>query len=329
MALYVGSLYEDALASVDKAIWHDEMETKNVTAIKHAMDREENTLRREDLHSEVTRVKKYKPAPKSKSSKTPPPSKEEKKSKPRKTKEPRSTLPYKRKGKLYDDIDLTSCKSPNCNPGIAELKVKSSFLETAQKARGRPHLLGTRTGLGALPKLITNELLHSLTTFFVKEITEEFTYRMTPEIANSVLDSVKGETTNYLATRLSKILDPTLKRSLHFSVPATFNAVLPGQLLDNSQNILTNILTRSITHALVPSLTYSLSNVRDLNKYSFDCALTPTGPKCQKESRVLYSKVGMADYYSAYFSDYYADYYLDKRKLENMDPPDYMGMQDE
>ena len=180
-----------------------------------------------------------------------------------------------------------------------------------------------------MPKLITNELLHSLTTFFVKEITEEFTYRMTPEIANSVLDSVKGETTNYLATRLSKILDPTLKRSLHFSVPATFNAVLPGQLLDNSQNILTNILTRSITHALVPSLTYSLSNVRDLNKYSFDCALTPTGPKCQKESRVLYSKVGMADYYSAYFSDYYADYYLDKRKLENMDPPDYMGMQDE
>ena len=64
-------------------------------------------------------------------------------------------------------------------------------------------LLGIRTGLGAL-QLITNELLHSLTTFFVKEITEEFTYRMTPEIANSVLDSVKGETTNYLATRLSK-----------------------------------------------------------------------------------------------------------------------------
>ena len=139
---------------------------------------------------------------------------------------------------------------------------------------------------------------------------------------------MKGETINYLATRLSKILNGALKRSLFFSVPATFNAVLPGQILDNSQSILTNILTRSITHALVPSLTYSLSNVRDLNKYSFDCALTPTGPNCQKESRVFYSKVGMADYYSAFFSDYYGDYYTDKRKLENLDPP-HDGMQDE
>ena len=328
MAKYVGSLYEDALASADDAVRQDEIETKNTTAIKHAIDREDDALRRDDLHYKVSRVKKYKPERPARKAPTPPPQSKEKKAKPSETKESPIVLSYKHKGKLYDDIDPISCKSPNCNPGIAELKAKTSFLETNQKARGRPHLLGIRTGLGALPKLITNELMHSMTTFFVKEVTEEFTYRMTPEIANSVLDSVKGETINYLATRLSKILDATLKRSLYFSVPATFNAVLPGQILDNSQNILTNILTRSITHALVPSLTYSLSNVRDLNKYSFDCSLTPTGPMCQKESRVLYSKVGMSNYYSAFFSDYYSDYYTDKRKLENLDPP-HDGMQDE
>ena len=159
-----------------------------------------------------------------------------------------------------------------------------------------------------------------MTSFFVKEITEEFTYRMTPGIANSVLNSVKHETFNYLAHRLKRILSALLKRALYFSVPATFNALFPGQLLEQSQNILTNILTRSVTHALVPSLTYSLSNVKDLNKYALDCALTPTGSNCQKESRVFYAKVGISNYYSAFFSDYYGDYYTNKRKLENMEP---------
>ena len=67
-------------------------------------------------------------------------------------------------------------------------------------------------------------------------------------------------------------------------------------------------------------LTYSLSNVKDLNKYALDCALTPTGSNCQKESRVFYAKVGISNYYSAFFSDYYGDYYTNKRKLENMEP---------
>eukprot|EP00943_MAST-04B_sp_MAST-4B-sp1_P003585 g3585.t1 len=319
MAIYIGSLYEDALQAADLLVKNDEVETKRVRTTRIGVNGTEGY----HLHTPGTgakgkkRVKPVKAAAK------------KQKSKPKE-----KTLPYKNPGKIYDDVPKKPCTSPNCDPGIKQLDPKTSFLEveselqstsatqlrTLTRARGRPHLNGIRTGLGALPKLITNELMHSLTSFFIKEITEEFTYRMTPQIANSVVNSVKGETMNYLAHRMKRILSQLLKRALYFSVPATFNALLPGQLLEQSQNILTNILTRSITHSLVPTLTYSLANIKDLNKYSHDCVLTPHGRRCQRESRTLYAKVGIANYYSAFFSDYYGDYYTDKRKLDNLDP---------
>ena len=316
MAIYIGSLYEDALKAADLLVKNDEIETKRVKTVRSTA----NGMNSMESHHRA------KPKAKAKPVNVP-----EKKpiTKPKKKK-----LPYKNPGKIYDDVPVKPCKSPNCNPGIKELDAKTSFVEVESRvestsaselkilsrARGRPHLNGVRTGLGALPKLITGELMHSLTSFFIKEITEEFTYRMTPQIANSVVNSVKGETINYLAHRMKRILSALLKRALYFSVPATFNALLPGQLLEQSQNILTNILTRSVTHALVPTLTYSLSNIKDLRKYTHECVLTPHGPKCQQASRSFYSKVGIANYYSAFFSDYYGDYYTDKRKLDNLDP---------
>lgn len=317
MAIYIGSLYEDALKAADLLVKNDEVETKHVKTAGV------NGTQRHHRHTPGTGSKA------TKRTKTVKPAAKKPKFKPEK-----KTLPYKNPGKIYDDVPKQPCTSPNCKPGIKELEAKTSFLEvdselestsatqlkTLTSARGRPHLNGVRTGLGALPKLITNELMHSLTSFFIKEITEEFTYRMTPQIANSVVNSVKGETINYLAHRLGRILSQLLKRALYFSVPATFNALLPGQLIEQSQNILTNILTRSITHSLVPTLTYSLANIKDLNKYAHDCVLTPHGGRCQRDSRKFYSKIGIANYYSAFFSDYYGDYYTDKRKLDNLDP---------
>jgi hypothetical protein len=333
MATYIGSLYEDALKAADYVVQNDAKETQRINIVRHTIEGINGTSEKDQLHYTITGVNKSPPLVVKK--KNPPPAPAPKpvgKAKKKIVTKPK--LPYKNPGKIYDDVSVKPCTSPSCQPGIKELHTKGSFLEeqseieqkssleiqTREKSRGRPHVLGVRTGLGALPKLINNELLSTMTSFFVKEITEEFTYRMTPGIANSVLNSVKHETINYLAHRLKRILSALLKRALYFSVPATFNALFPGQLLEQSQNILTNILTRSVTHALVPSLTYSLSNVKDLNKYALDCALTPTGSNCQKESRVFYGKVGISNYYSAFFSDYYGDYYTNKRKLENMEP---------
>ena len=287
MAEYMGTLYEKALKS----------------AVKKEKP-EPYTAPKEIKHPKIVKQKPIKPvvyAP-----------------------APKKPRLWKNTGALYDDTErpCTNPKKDGCTPTIKELKSALSFIEES----GRPAPLGQRTGLGALPKMITNELNHALTSFFVKEVTAEFTYTMTPTISNSVIDSVKRESLDYLSTRISRALGDLLLRTVTFTVPITLNAMLPGQLLESLQLVLSRVLTRSITHAVTPSLIYSLGTpLKTLEAISTACDRDKKSSACQQllqkvDSRTLYS-----DYYAAYFSDYYADYYTDKRKLENMDPSKYDG----
>ena len=231
---------------------------------------------------------------------------------------------WKNPGAVYDDVE-TPCKDPRehgCTPTAKELKKAFSFLEEG----GKPAPLGQRTGLGALPKLITNELNHALTSFFIKEVTAEFTYTMTPTISNSVIDSVKRESLDYLSHKISRALGDLLLRTVTFTVPITLNAMLPGQLLESLQLVLSRVLSRSITHAITPSLVYSLGTpLKTLETISSVCYKDKSSRSCQDSLRKIDSRSKYSDFYAAYFSDYYADYYTEKRQLENMDPSKYDG----
>jgi hypothetical protein len=233
---------------------------------------------------------------------------------------------YKRPGKLtkLDDVE-DHCKDSHCEPAGRVMEKKTSLLEMS----GRPMPLGERTGLGALPKAITGELIHTLSSFFINEVAAEFTYAMTPGIAASVLNSVKRESLNYVSRRVQRILGDLVKQTTQMTIPTTLNALLPPQMLEALQFSATHVLTRSVTHAVTPTLIYSLGTpVKTLHKITGECQRDLRGKACQDARRKLSKKTSWADFYSAYFSDYYATFYTDQRQLENTVPSlnqDYTG----
>lgn len=109
-----------------------------------------------------------------------------------------------------------------CSPSVHELKKElerletptmDSFIQLSIQTMKKP-----KKGLGSLVKIITQDLVHTLTGLFTRLITEEFTEQMTPLITTSLSDAVKDETIDWLGSRLTKTLSKTLPQTLYFTV---------------------------------------------------------------------------------------------------------------
>ncbi len=176
-----------------------------------------------------------------------------------------------------------------------------------------------KKGLGALVKIMTNDLVHVFTGLFTKVITEEFTDQMSAPITAAVSNAVRDESVNWLTGRVGDSLKATLPRILFFTIPTALNNLLPSQLLKSLTNTVTNTLVRALTHTVTPTLVNTLGASPEQHAACWSCTHHGTDcGQCSQTPQHLYYASYYSDFSASYYSDYYAGFYTSKPKQKDV-----------
>ena len=172
-------------------------------------------------------------------------------------------------------------------------------------------------GLGSIPKMVTQELVHSLTTMFTKLITEEMTEILAPNIHSSIINQVGHPAIAFITEKLTYALINALPGLLTFTISTSYDALLPRFMMLALTDTMTSILTRALTHTLTPTLVHTLTVSPFEATYCFYCYYVGIKDMCRHcqhtPQHTTYASY-YSDYYASYYSDYYADFYVKRHK---------------
>ena len=172
-------------------------------------------------------------------------------------------------------------------------------------------------GLGSIPKMVTQELVHSLTTMFTKLITEEMTEILAPNIHSSIINQVGHPAIAFITEKLTYALIHALPKLLTFTISTSYDALLPRFMMLALTDTMTSILTRALTHTLTPTLVHTLTVSPFEATYCFYCyyvGIKDMCAHCQHTPQHTTYASYYSDYYASYYSDYYADFYVKRHK---------------
>ena len=172
---------------------------------------------------------------------------------------------------------------------------------------------GGKCQKGYFARVITQELIHTLTTFFVGAFSRHIPEAVTGPTVDAVSAQIQDQLATGTAERLEKTLSDAQRDLLSFTVPTAIEAVATRPCAVMAVYTIAHLLTRGLTHTLTPTLVHSLAYGDHEETYCYNCHTY--GEQCNlcfHSDESTYYASHYSDYYQSYYSDYYADFYIEK-----------------
>jgi hypothetical protein len=164
---------------------------------------------------------------------------------------------------------------------------------------------------GHFTRVITGELIHHLTTFFVGALSRQIPEHITGPIIGDVASKVEDHITEYVSARTATSLAAIEARVLEHTVPSTLASIAVQPVFEASEFALAHLVTRGVTHALVPTLVQTLAYGKHEETACWNCRNHGQQcDHCHHSHQQLVAAAHYSHYYESYFSDYYADYFV-------------------